>query len=322
MWVQTRMLLLVGVLFGLLYLLVIAVGSAIGAGGILFYGILAAVMVLVQYLISPYVVQWSMRVRWVTEQEQPQLHAMVSDLAREAKIPKPKVGISSLPVPNAFAFGRTQGDGRICVTEAILSLVDREELRAVLGHEISHIKHRDMAVISLLSLVPMVCYYVAQMLMWSSFAGGRRRGSSGYIVLIGVGALLLYFITNLLVMYASRLREYYADEGSVKLGSQPHYLASALYKLVYGAARIPKEDLKAAEGMKAFFVTDPSQAFNEFRELKQVDQNHSGSIDQGELYQLRQGNVRVGTSDKMLELMSTHPNTLKRMQRLALLAPY
>ena len=83
-----------------------------------------------------------MRVKWVTEAEQPELHQMVADLAREAHLPKPKVGISKLNMPNAFAYGRTQRDGRICVTQGILKILNKDELKAVLGHEMTHIRHR------------------------------------------------------------------------------------------------------------------------------------------------------------------------------------
>ena len=101
-----------------------------------------------------------MHVHYVSEQEAPNLHAMVEDLAMKAGIPKPKVGIAEINVPNAFAFGRSKGDGRICVTRGILKLLDKEELEAVLGHEMSHIKHSDMIVMTLISVVPLICYYI------------------------------------------------------------------------------------------------------------------------------------------------------------------
>jgi heat shock protein HtpX len=241
---------------------------------------------------------------------------MVAELARAAGIPKPKVGISKLTIPNAFAFGRWQGDGRVCVTEGILRLLKKDELRAVLGHEISHLKHRDMALITLLSVIPMICWYIAWGLMWSR--GGRDR-NGGYTALIGIGAFLLYFITNLLVLYGSRIREYYADLGSVQIGNAPQQLATALYKLVYSNARMPKEALKQGEGLKAFFVNDPSRSWNEIRELKQIDLDMSGTIDSEELMALRSKNIRVGTADKLMEIFSTHPNMLKRIQHLSTL---
>jgi heat shock protein HtpX len=240
-------------------------------------------------------------------------------LAEAAHLPKPKVGISQLNIPNAFAFGRTQRDGRVCVTRGILNLLNKDELKAVLGHELSHIRHRDMIIITLLSAIPLIMYWLAWSMMWGGAMGGRRQGG-GFAALIGVGAFILYFITNLLVLYGSRIREYYADLGSVQLGCMPHHLASALYKLVYGNARFKKsEELKRVEGIKAFFLNDPSRAWYEIKELSQIDQDMSGTIDYNELAALRQKEVRLSTGDKMMELFTTHPNMLKRIKHISTL---
>lgn len=311
MWLKLRLYLIMAVMFAIVYGLVVFAASLIGISGFFFYGVLASVMLFIQYMIGPKMVEWSMGVRYVSEQEAPALHSMVSELARDARIPKPKVGVARIPIPNAFAFGRWASDGRVCVTEGIMNLLSEKELRAVLGHEISHLKHRDVAVITMISVIPMIAWYLA----WNSlFSGGRERGNN---VLIGIAAFAVYLITNLLVLYVSRIREYYADEGAVKLGNSPHYLASALYKLVYGSARVPKESLKQIEGVKAFFASDPSRAGYEIKELSQIDLDKSGTIDANELMMLRTRHVRVSTADKFLEILSTHPNMLKRIQRLS-----
>ena len=242
-WPRIRLWLLMTVLFGIMYALIAVVASLLGITNIFFYGIVAFGFILLQYLIGPSIVGWSMKVKYVTEKEEPELHKMVAELAKEAGIPKPRVGISQIPIPNAFAFGRWKTDGRVCVTQGILDLLNKKELRAVLGHEMSHLKHRDVVIITLLSVIPMICWIVARSTIWSS---GERRGSAA---IIGIFAFLLYFITNLLILYASRIREYYADMGAVSLKNEPHYLASALFKLVKGSSRIPKAHLKQAEGM-------------------------------------------------------------------------
>ena len=124
----------------------------------------------------------------------------------------------------------------------------------------------------------------------------------------------------LIVLYGSRIREYYADRGSAKLGNQPHHLATAFYKLVYGNARFKgTEQLKEIEGVKAFFVNDPTRAWNEVRELAQVDLDMSGTIDPDELLALRSKTIRLSSQDKMMEIMSTHPNMLKRIKHLSML---
>ncbi len=323
MWIQTRMYLLVAALFAILYGVVTAIGSYMGIGNAISNMVLAFGFIGLQYLISPWIVGLTMRVKWVSESEEPDLHRMVADLAERAHLPKPKVGISQLNIPNAFAFGRSQRDGRICVTKGILGLLNKDELKAVLGHEMSHIKHRDMAIITLLSGIPLIMYWIAFSLMWGGAGGDRKQGNGNYATLIGIAAFLLYFLTNLLVLYGSRIREYYADLGSVKLGNTPNQLASALYKLVYGSARMKNSpELKRVQGVKAFFASDPSQAWNEIRDLAQLDRNKDGVIDQSDLMELRQKKIRPSAGDSMMELFSTHPNMLRRIKHLSTLVGY
>ena len=319
MWLQTRMFLLLAVLFGILYGVITGIGTWMGAGSAVIYIGLAFAFLGFQYLISPWIVGRSMKIKWVSEKEAPELHRMVAELAEQAHLPKPRVGVSQLSLPNAFAFGRTRRDGRVCVTQGILKLLSPEELRAVLGHEMAHVKHRDMMILTLISVIPLIMYWIAISVMWGGV--GRRQGGGNYAVFIGIGAFLLYFLTNLLVLYGSRIREYYAALGSVQLGNRPHHLATALYKLVYGNARQRNsEEMKRVEGVKAFFVNDPSRSWREIRELSQIDRDMSGNIDYDELMELRQKEVRLRTSDKLMEVFTTHPNMLKRIKHLSTLA--
>ncbi|MFA5100393.1 MAG: zinc metalloprotease HtpX [Candidatus Omnitrophota bacterium] len=310
---QLRMGLLLGVLFGIIYAIVVMIGTYLGFHDFYFYLIISAGLMIVQYFIGPKIVEWTMQVRYVTKKDNPRLHEMVESLARKAGIPCPRVGISPTNLPNAFAFGRGIKDGRICVTSGIMALLDEQELRAVVGHEMSHLKNRDVLTITILSVIPMLMYRLAFQFLF--FGNRRERGSN--TVLIGIAAFVFYFITNLLVLYASRIREYFADRGSIALGNSPSSLASALYKLVYGAARIDKEDLRQVEGIKAFFASDPSRAWQEIRELKQLDRDRNGTIDQAELDLIRRKDIRLTTADKFMELMSTHPNMLKRIKQLS-----
>ena len=224
-----RMMLLLGVLFGIIYAVIVMIGTAMGLGSFYMYLGIALGMMFIQYMIGPKIVEWTMGVRYITRKDNPQLYQMVESLAMKAQIPMPKVAISDAGIPNAFAFGRGLKDGRVCVTTAILRLLNEDELKAVIGHEISHLKNRDVLTITLLSVIPMVMYRIA----WHFLFYGRRRDSrESNTMLIGLAALIFYFITNLLVLYASRIREYFADKGSVLLGNRPSSLASALYKLV------------------------------------------------------------------------------------------
>ncbi|MCD6231984.1 M48 family metalloprotease [Candidatus Aerophobetes bacterium] len=324
MGLQVKMWLLVALMFGILYGVITGIGSYFGIGNVGIYLVLALIFVGFQYLIGPSIVSMLMRVRWVSENEEPELHQMVKELAERSNIPKPKVGISQISIPNAFAFGRTIRDGRVCITEGIRKLLNKDELKAVLGHEISHLRHRDMIIITLLSVIPLMLYWLSWRLLWGGMFY-RRREEGGYAALIGLVAFLLYFLTNLLVLYASRIREYYADQGSVKIGNSPHYLASALYKLVYGSAQIRrsargKEELRRVQGVRAFFLNDIARAQNEIQELKEVDRDLSGTIDQSELWELRHKKIKIRGTERMMELFTTHPNMLKRIKRLASLA--
>lgn len=317
MWyLRLRMHLLLIILFGIIYMAMTVIGVSMGIANFYFYLILSLGLMFLQYLIGPKIVEWSMRVKYIDRAEAPKLHDMVEELARIARIPKPKVGLAQISIPNAFAFGRGLSDGRVCVTEGLMRLLNENELRAVLGHEISHLKNRDVLTITLLSVIPMVLYRIAWHFMW--FGGrGRRDRSNSNTALIGLAAFIFYFITNLLVLYASRIREYFADRGSVLLGNQPSWLASGLYKLVYGSAKVDRESLKETEGLKAFFVNDPSQAIKEIKELRQLDLDKSGTIDPKELEAMQAKRLNLSFGDKLLELLSTHPNMLKRIKQLS-----
>jgi len=322
MGLQTKMWLLVALLFAILYGVFTGVGAYLGAGGSGSYILMAFVFLGLQYLVGPAMVQLVMRVTWVTEQEEPDLHRMVAELAERAGIPKPRVGIARMSLPNAFAFGRTLRDGRVCVTDGIRRLLSRDELKAVLGHEIAHLKHRDMIFITILSAIPLILYWVAWRFMWGGMLSDNRRdGGGASAAMIGMGAFLLYFLTNLLVLYGSRIREYYADQESVALGNPPSHLATALYKLVYGSSKYRGQaELRRVEGVKAFFLNDPSRAKDELAELTQIDKDMSGTIDVDERMALRQQTVKISPAERMMELFTTHPNMVKRIKHLAALS--
>ncbi|MCK9603681.1 MAG: zinc metalloprotease HtpX [Candidatus Omnitrophica bacterium] len=313
-FLQLRMWILMTILFAIVYAIVVMIGTYLGISNFYFYLIISLVMMFIQYMIGPKIVEWTMHVKYIKREENPRLYQMVESLSHRANMPMPRVCIAQVPLPNAFAFGRSIKDGRVCVTEGILKLLDEEELKAVLGHELSHLKNRDVLTITLLSVIPMIMYRLA----WQFLFFGRRRDERGSnTVLIGIAAFIFYFITNLLVLYASRIREYFADRGSILLGNRPQALASSLYKLVYGAAITDKESLKEVEGLKAFFVNDPSRALSEIKELRQLDLDKSGTIDARELEALRNKKVRLNFGDRLLELLSTHPNMLKRIKHLS-----
>ena len=320
---QIKMWLLVALMFGILYGVLVGAGAYFNIGSAGIFMVLGILMIGIQYWLGPLIISKIMQIKYVSEKEEPELHQQITELSQRAGIPKPKIGISYLSIPNAFAFGRSKRDGRVCITWGLRNLLTENELKAVLGHEIAHIKHRDMMIMTLLSVIPLILYWIAFNMMWGGMLGDRKEGG-GYTILIGLGAFMLYFITNLLILYGSRIREYYADKRSVELGNSPHYLASALYKLVYCSTQAKKTqqgqiELKRVGAIKAFFINDVNRAWNEIKELKEVDRDLSGCIDQNELLALRTKKPKLTKIEKVMEIFTTHPNTLKRIKHLSTL---
>ncbi len=305
-------------LFAVIYALLIVIATFTGVGTPIVYALLAGGLVAVQFFIGPKIVEKTMHVRYVSETEQPELHRMVTELAMKAGIPKPKIGISEIAIPNAFAFGTSKRKARVCVTRKLMQMLSRDELEAVLGHELSHIKHRDMVVITALSVIPMICYFIYFSFFWSGLFGGGGRDREGALPMMAIAiiAFALYFISNLIVLYGSRIREYYADAGSAELTKKPHELASALYKMIYGSAGLKQEKVKKELGsMRAFFATDPVTARGDLKDLSAADLNRDGKIDAYEL-KLFAERAQVSRADRLMEIFSTHPNPVSRVKRL------
>jgi heat shock protein HtpX len=316
MGLQLRLYALLGLMLAVLYGIIVIVGNLLGFGSLLVYGILALVLVFFQFLIGPAIVGWSMKVKEVTEQQETALHRMVAELAHNAGIKKPRVCVSELNIPNAFAYGHFAGDARVCVTRGIMNLLTQDELRAVIGHELTHVKNNDVAFITLLSVLPMICYYLGFNLMW--FGGSRDNDNNGGgLQIFGIVLMVLYFITNLMVLYGSRIREYYADRGSVKMGNQPGYLANALYKLSMASGKMSKSEKRQVDGAKAFFISDPTKSLYTVRQLQEIDSNADGKIDAYDLAQLNRKNVKIGFGGFLAELFGTHPNMIKRIKALS-----
>lgn len=304
MWVTSIL------MFTTVYILVMLAGAYLGVGSYMVWFFASLIIVFLQYWFGPSLVKRSMNVRPLSEAEAPHIHQMVAELAQEAGIPKPEVGLSEVDIPNAFAYGRSKRSGHIAVTRPILGLLDKDELRAVIGHEMGHIQHNDMIVTTIVSVVPMICYYVALSFM---FSGDRDNGGT---ILIGILGYVFYLVGQLLVLFISRTREYYADEASVEFGNRPAALVSALYKLSYGAARADKETIANLNTNRAFFVNDINNAQNDIVDFRQIDFDGDGRISDEELKRLVNSDVKISKKNGLMELLSTHPDSLKRVKRL------
>jgi len=191
--------------------------------------------------------------RVVTPQEAPQLHAMIDRLCVQADLPKPKVAVANTRMPNAFALGRSPKNATVCATTGIMELLSPAELEGVMAHELTHVANRDVMVMTLASFFATIAAYIVQ---FGFFFGGSSsdddEGPSAMVLVLV--SLVVYFVSFLLMQALSRYREFSADRGAALITGRPSALASALTKISGGMARIPKEDLRAASELQAFFI--------------------------------------------------------------------
>ena len=194
----------------------------------------------------------------VTPQQAPELHGVVDRLCALANMPKPRVAIARSPMPNAFATGRSADKAVLCVTTGLLDRLNKEELEGVLAHEMSHVAHKDVQVMTIASFLAIVAALLIRFAFYGElFGGGRGRGNNGYffIVMLALMAvsIVVYAISFLLIRLLSRYRELAADRSGALLTGQPSALKSALIKVSDQMNRIPTRDLRAAEPLTAFY---------------------------------------------------------------------
>ena len=243
--------LLLGLVYGLFLWFLISVA---GAGVMLGF---AVVLVLVQFFLSDKLVLTSMRAKVVTPEQAPELHATIDRLAMTAGIPKPKVAIADMSVPNAFATGRSQKHAAVAVTTGLLQILNERELEGVLAHEISHIASRDVQVMTYASFLSVVASTLMSFFFWMGLFGGfgRSRSSGGsYIMIAYIVTILVWVISQVLIAALSRYREYAADRGAAMLTNRPRDLANALQRISGSITGLPKNDLRRAESLNAFFI--------------------------------------------------------------------
>ncbi len=195
----------------------------------------------------------SMRARLVTPEQAPELHGMIDRLVAMADMPKPRVAVADTDLPNAFATGRTPDHAVVCVTTGILRRLDAEELEGVLSHELAHVAHRDVSVMTVASTLGLMAGFITR---WGMYLGGGNRNNNGGVpvwLVVWLVSILVYAISFVLTRTLSRYRELSADRSGAFLTGRPSALASALTKISGDMARIPTRDLRSAEAMNAFF---------------------------------------------------------------------
>lgn len=302
-------------IFGLTTLVFSAVMLWVGYFNLVTIGVLVVLLNVAQWLLSPYLVGAIYKVKELPENENPKLHQMVENLSSKSKISKPKLMLSQISLPNAFAYGSPLTGSRVAVTQGLLKNLDDGEVEAVLGHEIGHLKHRDVQVMMAVSFLPALFYYIGYSLMLSGMFGGRdSRNEGGSNALIGIGFMAFSWILTLFTLHLSRLREYYADRHSasvVENGAEK--LSTGLVTIVEESRHQTgrqKEQQKSNSAYKALFISDPDHANIDAAQL-----HASRATSKKDL--LRETLAKEPTSgDKLIEIFSTHPNIIKRLRAL------
>ena len=290
--------------FGLLFALLAGLAFYFNIG---IYGTVGMAVVLgfIQWAIGPLIVRWSTNMKPLDKNEFPWIEQMVKDICFKNKVAVPKIAIANSGMPNAFVFGRTSKSATLTITQGLLNTLNPDEVKGVIAHEIGHIKHNDMVVMTIVSVIPTIAYFIAMSTMFN-----RSRSQGGGAVLIGIGAFAVYFITNLLILYFSRLREYYADNFS---GHQvrPTLLANGLAKITYGLS-LQKREAQSST-LRSFYAVDPVASSYEVSKFASfyADQN----ISQEEVEKAMDWE-RKSSYSKFGEIFRTHPLTFKRIEKL------
>jgi heat shock protein HtpX len=250
---QARMILTM-FLLAVVYLFFLAVILTFGGGSTFALIIFAAIFLFIQFFFADKIVLWSMGGHIVSEQEEPRLHETVSRLCAIADLPKPKIAIVNSDVPNAFATGKSKGSAVIAVTTSLKQRLSQPELEAVLAHELSHVKNRDMVIITIASFLSTVAALLVRNMLFFGMGGDRDRRGGGAAIIIWIVSIAVWIISFLLIRALSRYREFAADRGSAIITGQPSHLASALMTISGVMERVPSRDLREVESMNAFFI--------------------------------------------------------------------
>ncbi|MGX1269549.1 zinc metalloprotease HtpX [Streptomyces phaeoluteigriseus] len=243
-------------LLGLLYVAFVATLIVLLKSWVLVVVVAAAVLG-AQYWFSDRIALFAMRGRVVEREEYPELHAVVDRLSALADMPRPLVAVSEIDMPNAFATGRDPDHAVVCVTTGLLRRLEPAELEGVLAHELSHVAHKDVAVITVASFLGVIAGLVVRFAFYSQLFGGGRRDQNTAVLfaaVMGVSAAV-YALSFLLIQALSRYRELAADRAAALLTGRPSALASALTKVTGDIARIPSRDLRTAQAFNAFYFT-------------------------------------------------------------------
>jgi len=275
---------------------------------------LVVIFNIVQWLIAPYLIDAMYRVKEVKASEDPALHEIVERLSKKSRIKTPKLMKAKMAIPNAFAYGSPLTGSKVAVTTGLLETLETEEVEAVIGHELGHLKHRDVQVMMFVSILPAIFYFLGYSLLLSSMFSRRDSRDSGGAAIIGIASIFIYWILTLFTLYLSRIREYFADRHSASIvedGSRK--LSEGLAKIVNSTSNMKRgrRDKGGSNSFKALFISDPDRSEIDSAALKQLG---SGMGDRKLVEEVLR--KKISTFDRVMEVFSTHPNIVKRLRAL------
>ena len=247
-------------ILGLLYIVFLSVLAYIGLG-FLPITVIALIMIMAQWYFSDKIVMWSAGAKVVTREQFPELHNLVERIVARNNLPKPKIAVINSRMPNAFATGQGPKSSVVAVTTGLMDTLNTEELEGVIAHELTHIRNRDVLVLTLASLFSTVAWYLMQFGFYGGLYGGgmgyggnRNNNSGGAMIIVIAVALLTWVVSFLIIRAISRYREFAADRGSAQMTGKPVELANALMKISGTMKNVPTRDLRQEEGLNAFFI--------------------------------------------------------------------
>jgi heat shock protein HtpX len=240
------------VILGVLYIVFLSILHYLGVGYIPL-AIIASAMILAQWYLSDKIVLWSSGAKIVSKEEYPRLHEIVERLSTNNGLPKPKVAIVNSPVPNAFATGKSPKSSLVAVTTGILDVLDNDELEAVIGHELSHVRSRDVLVLTLASVFSTVAWYLVRFGLFGGLQT-RNRNGAGTSAIVLLVAIITWVVSFLIIRAISRYREFSADRGGAIMTGKPDKLANALLKISGKIKVIPPKELENVQKLNAFFI--------------------------------------------------------------------
>jgi heat shock protein HtpX len=240
-------------LLGLLYVVFIVVLLSAGAGLITVVVVMGALS-LAQLFLSDKLALSAMGAKVVSPQEAPGLHSMIEKLCIQADLPKPRIAVADTDVPNAFAIGRSPKSATVCATTGIMRTLTPTELEGVMAHELSHVKHRDVLIMTIASFFASLAAIITQ---FGFFFGGDSDDNPSFVIVLLV-SFAVYIISFFLMMALSRYREFGADRGAAIITGRPSALSAALVKITQAMQQVPTHDLREAQRMNAFFIIPTS----------------------------------------------------------------